>query len=66
MTKLLFARIGANDPEFNLRNEQALILRRKECKNTLFVSTIESHGTYSPVSESAVNANSNIKELKLF
>ncbi|MDY7394890.1 alginate lyase family protein [Aureibaculum sp. 2210JD6-5] len=63
--ELLFTRIGANDPEFNLRRDPALILRRKNAKNTLFVSTIEAHGSYSPVSESAVNSNSNIKELKV-
>jgi len=62
---ILLTRIGANDPEFNLRRDPALILRRKNAKNTVFVSTIESHGSYSPVSESAVNSNSNIKELKV-
>ena len=64
--ELLFTRIGANDPEFNLRRDPALILRRKNTKNTLFVSTIEAHGNYSPVSESAVNSKSSIKELKVF
>ena len=63
--ELLFTRIGANDPEFNLRREAALMLRRKNTKNTLFVSTIESHGSYSPVTESAINSNSSIKELKV-
>ena len=63
--ELLFTRIGANDPEFNLRRDPALILRRKNTKNTLFVSTIEAHGSYSPVTESAVNSKSNIKEVKI-
>ncbi|WP_216785288.1 alginate lyase family protein [Cellulophaga sp. HaHaR_3_176] len=63
--ELLFTRIGANDPEFNLRREAALMLRRKNTKNTLFVSAIEAHGGYSTVSESAVNSNSYIKELKV-
>ena len=62
---LLFTRIGANDPEFNLRREAALMLRREKTKNTIFVSTIESHGSYSAVSESALNSNSSIKELKV-
>ena len=62
---ILFTRIGANDPEFNLRREAALMLRRKNTKNTLFVSVIEAHGNYSPVSESAVNSNSNISALKV-
>jgi len=63
--EILFTRIGANDPEFNLRRDPALLLRRKNTKNTLFVSTIEAHGSYSPVTESAVNSNSNIKKLKV-
>ena len=63
--EILFTRIGANDPEFNLRREAALMLRRKDAKNTIFVSIIEAHGSYSPVSESAVNSNSSIKELKV-
>ena len=62
---LLFTRIGANDPEFNLRRDPALLLRRKNSKNTTFVSTIETHGNYSPVTESATNSKSNIKELKI-
>ncbi len=63
--ELLFTRIGANDPEFNLRREAALMVRRKNAKNTLFVSTIEAHGSYSPVTESAINSNSSIEELKV-
>jgi hypothetical protein len=63
--EVIFGRIGANDPNFNLRNEQTLILRKNNAKDALFVSTIESHGTYSPVSELALNAYSNIKNIKV-
>jgi len=63
--EILFTRIGANDPEFNLRRDPALMLRRKNTKNTTFVSTIEAHGSYSPVTESAVNSNSSIAALKV-
>ncbi|MEO1030953.1 MAG: alginate lyase family protein [Bacteroidota bacterium] len=63
--ELLFARIGANDPDFNLRRDPALILRRNDTKNTCFVSVIEAHGRYSPVSESAENSKSSIAELKV-
>tara|TARA_R110002012_G_scaffold321944_1_gene552624 strand:+ start:75051 stop:77270 length:2220 start_codon:yes stop_codon:yes gene_type:complete len=63
--ELLFTRIGANDPEFNLRREAALLLRRKNVENTIFVTTIETHGSYSPVTESAINSNSNITALKI-
>ncbi|WP_324025333.1 alginate lyase family protein [Maribacter sp. BPC-D8] len=63
--ELRFVRIGANDPEFNLRREAGFIIRRKDTQNTLFVSAIEAHGSYSPVSESAVNSNSSISTLKV-
>jgi hypothetical protein len=63
--ELLFTRIGANDPEFNLRRDAALIVRRKDAKDTVFASVVEPHGSYDPVSELAVNSNSNIAELKV-
>ena len=63
--ELKFVRIGANDPNFNLRREAGFIIRRKNTQNTLFISTTETHGGYSPVTESAVNSYSNIKELKV-
>jgi hypothetical protein len=40
------------------------VLRRKDSDNTTFVFVIEPHGSYSPVSESSLNSNSNIAELK--
>ncbi|MDO6768695.1 MULTISPECIES: alginate lyase family protein [Cellulophaga] len=63
--ELLFARIGANDPEFNLRKDPGFIIRKKNAQNATFVSVTESHGSYSPVSESAVNAYSAIKTISL-
>jgi hypothetical protein len=62
---LIFARIGANDPQFNLRRDAALIIRREDAANTVFASVIEPHGRYSPVTESSVNPNSNISRLEL-
>ena len=62
---LLFTRVGANDPEFNLRRDAAFILRRKDIDNTLFASVIEPHGRYSPISELSMNPNSNISEFKV-
>ena len=63
--ELLFTRIGANDPAFNLRRDPALILRRHGAGDTTFASTIETHGSYNPVAESALNSKSNIAELKV-
>ena len=61
--EMILARIGANDPEFNLRKDPTIILRRPKSKNTLFASVIEPHGSYNPVTESALNSNSVITRL---
>ncbi|MBT8071467.1 MAG: heparinase II/III family protein [Gammaproteobacteria bacterium] len=63
--EILFTRLGANDPEFNLRRDPAFMVRRNGAGNTVFVTVVEPHGSYSPVSENALNSNSNIAELKL-
>ena len=63
--ELLLTRLGAKDPEFNLRRDAALMIRRKGSDNTTFASVIEPHGSYSPVSELSVNSNSHITELKV-
>ncbi len=63
--ELLFTRIGANDPDFNLRRDAAFMIRRRDTRDTLFVSAVEAHGSYSPVSELAVDSNSNIKALQV-
>ena len=49
--QLIFARPGANDPLFNLRNDQVLIHRKKDEKDVVYASVIESHGSYSTVTE---------------
>ncbi len=61
--EILLARIGANDPEFSLRRDPAIIFRRQAEKNSLFASVVEPHGSYNPVTELALNPNSNIAEL---
>ncbi len=58
--RLLFVRAGANDPAFNLRRDGGIILRKDNVKNTAFVSIIEAHGHYDPVSEIAEDAFSSI------
>ncbi|MGB5258513.1 MAG: alginate lyase family protein [Woeseiaceae bacterium] len=63
--ELLFTRIGADDPEFNLRRDAAFMLRRKSSSDTVFATVVEPHGSYSPVSELAVDSKSHIAELKV-
>ncbi|GEP51148.1 hypothetical protein FNO01nite_18200 [Flavobacterium noncentrifugens] len=63
--EVLFVRTGANDPNFNLRRDPGIIFRKKNAKNSTFVSVLESHGSYSTVTESAVNASSSIATLEI-
>ncbi|MGI9294198.1 MAG: heparinase II/III domain-containing protein [Pseudomonadales bacterium] len=63
--ELLFTRIGANDPDFNLRRDAAFMIRRNADSDTVFVTTIEMHGSYSPVSELAVDTTSSIANIRV-
>ena len=63
--EVFFTRIGANDPEFNLRRDPAIMLRRNDTQDTLFVSVVEPHGSYSRVSESSQNSKSSITDLSV-
>ena len=63
--ELLFTRLGANDPQFNLRRDPALMIRRKNTADTVFASVIEPHGAYSSVSEFAQDPDSNIASVDI-
>lgn len=63
--EIILARIGANDPEFNLRKDPSIIIRKKNTKNTIYASIIESHGTYDPIVEVANNAYSNFSKIEV-
>ena len=63
--EFLLGRIGANDPNFNLRRDPVLILSRPKTASTLFVQAIETHGTYRPADEIPINAFSSIREVKV-
>lgn len=61
--QILFSQIGANDPNFNLRPENAFVLRIPSAKRTAFVSVFEPHGEYNPVSEFTRDANSQVSAI---
>ena len=48
--ELILGKIGANDPNFNLRHEPLIILRRF-ARSTVFVSVIEPHGYFDESTE---------------
>ncbi len=55
-TEVLLARIGAHDPNFNLRSEPAIVLRR-EAATHLFASVIEPHGSFDEAGEISIRAS---------
>lgn len=63
--ELYFVRTGANDPSFNLRRDPGIIFRKKNSQKATFVSVLEIHGSYSTVTETAINAYSSIDSLKV-
>ncbi|WP_299269503.1 heparinase II/III family protein [uncultured Psychrosphaera sp.] len=62
-SQILFTQIGANDPNFNLRNENAFIHRVKDTKKHSFVSILEPHGEYNPSKEFTISATSKVSGL---
>jgi hypothetical protein len=64
--ELILAELGANDPNFNLRREQALILRVKDVNAHTFVSVLEPHGEYNGPAELTTQSNSSITSLRRF
>lgn len=60
----LLTRIGANDPNFNLRRDPGLIHRRTG-GNTLFASLYESHGRYSYADEIPINSFTAVASLEV-
>ena len=62
-TDVLFTRIGANDPHFNLRNESGFVYRKEATKQHTFISILEPHGQYNPSKEFTVAAKSTIETM---
>ncbi len=60
----LFTQIGANDPNFNLRNEQGFIRRVVGQKQHRFISILEPHGEYNPSKEFTLDATSKVTGLE--
>lgn len=64
-TELKLTRLGANDPNFNLRPETAFMLRQKNVSNHTFVSVIEPHGLYDLSKEVTVGFRSSVSKVEL-
>lgn len=62
--QIFFTRSGADDPNFNLRHEPAMIIR-KNGKDELFINVIEVHGKYDPVNEFSSNSYPVVNQIKI-
>lgn len=60
----IFTQIGANDPNFNLRNEHGFIRRVRGVSQHRFISVLEPHGEYNPSKEFTLNAVSQVSSLE--
>lgn len=61
--KLLMVRLGANDPNFNLIANQALINRVSNAGDHQFLSALEVHGEYNGSKEFTINSKSQLTAL---
>ena len=64
--EVLFTETGAGDPDFNLRTEQALILRVKDATDHTFTTVLEPHGEYNGSREFTTASASSVIGLERF
>lgn len=60
----LLVESGANDPEFNLRREPALIRRIDGTTDATFFAVLEPHGRYDGTAETVEGADSRIRDIE--
>lgn len=63
-TEVLFAELGAGDPQFNLRPQSAMILRAKRSGDHSYISVLEAHGEYNGAEEYTLDSEGSITELQ--
>jgi len=63
-TRAILAESGANDPQFNLRREPALVQRMDGQRDATFFGVLEPHGEYNGTAEYVRGANSHIDKIE--
>lgn len=61
-TNIYLTRIGANDPNFNLRPETSIVFRKTK-QSPIFLSVLEMHGSYDTRNEFSYDSYSKVKEI---
>lgn len=62
--ELLFAQLGGNDANFNLRRDASMILRQR-ARNHLFASAFETHGLFDEAAERCHGARGELTEIRV-
>ncbi len=62
--ELIFAQTGANDPQFNLRREDCLLLRKRG-REVLFASAFETHGDFDEASEYCQDCSGRLQTIEV-
>jgi len=64
-TEFLMTRLGAGDPNYNLRPEPCFMIRQAGAKNHTFASVVEPHGLYDLSREVTAGYQSNVSAIEL-
>lgn len=64
--EVVATRIGANDPNFNLRAEPGMLFRADEGTELVMVAVLEPHGEYDSAREFTVRSESQIAQIDQF
>lgn len=64
-TEFFITRLGANDPNYNLREQSGMMLRQPNSSNAKLLTVFEIHGNYNPISEAVMSSESSVKNLQL-
>ena len=63
--QILMGRLGANDPNFDLRSDPVMIHRKNNLHDHVFFNIIEPHGTYDRSTEIPIGPYGSIESLKV-
>jgi hypothetical protein len=61
---VIFCRTGANDPQFNLRNEPCLVVRTRG-RDQIFATAFETHGYFNEAVEASEQARGDIEQINV-
>lgn len=63
--EVILGKLGANDPNFNLRSDPVLVHRKLGNEKVIYFNVLESHGNYSTVTETPSNPYGSIEAVEV-